>query len=396
VDYKRAKRIKTNYPEVYFEERKHRVFKKTVKYFYVRFKKGGKRIFELVGNSLEGMTPAKANKERIDRISGSKLSNKERRNQENATKEAETNKMTISRLWNTYSTVNSSLSRMRTDRGIYKNHLEKPFGGKEPHEIEFLDVERLKRKLNKTHKPATVWGILELLRRLSNFGANNIKVGGQSVKGLSFKIKMPEVDNEKTEDLDPDEFQRLLDAIEADISTQAGNFMKMVLFTGMRRGELFRLRWDDVDFHKNFITIRDPKGKKDQKIPLSSTAYNLLMTHERPYTGSPFVFPGRNGNQRTDIKLQINRIKKRAGLPKDFRPLHGLRHVFASMLASSGKVDMYHLQKLLTHKSSSMTQRYAHLRDESLKKAAEVSGDIVMSIGAKNNNVHNHKVAEGA
>jgi len=41
----------------------------------------------------------------------------------------------------------------------------------------------------------------------------------------------------------------------------------------------------------------------------------------------------------------------------------GLRHVYASMLASSGQVDMYTLQKLLTHKSPAMTQRYAHLRD---------------------------------
>jgi len=57
----------------------------------------------------------------------------------------------------------------------------------------------------------------------------------------------------------------------------------------------------------------------------------------------------------------VNTIKKAAGLPKDFRALHGLRHVYASMLASSGQVDLYTIQKLLTHKSPAMTQRYAHL-----------------------------------
>ena len=46
-----------------------------------------------------------------------------------------------------------------------------------------------------------------------------------------------------------------------------------------------------------------------------------------------------------------------AGLPDDFRPMHGLRHVYASMRASSGKVDMYVLQKLMPHKSTKMTQR---------------------------------------
>jgi integrase len=47
------------------------------------------------------------------------------------------------------------------------------------------------------------------------------------------------------------------------------------------------------------------------------------------------------------------------------------------MLASSGQVDMYTLQKLLTHKSPQMTIRYAHLRDETLKKASDLAGDLI-------------------
>jgi integrase len=66
----------------------------------------------------------------------------------------------------------------------------------------------------------------------------------------------------------------------------------------------------------------------------------------------PYVFPGRGGKgQLTDIRRQVRNIVKKAGLPDDFRPLHGLRHTFASALASSGEVDMYTLQKLLTHGS---------------------------------------------
>jgi integrase len=56
--------------------------------------------------------------------------------------------------------------------------------------------------------------------------------------------------------------------------------------------------------------------------------------------------------------------------------MHGLRHAYASMLASSGNVDMYVLQKLMTHKSPQMTQRYAHLRDEVLKNGAGQIDDI--------------------
>jgi integrase len=103
-----------------------------------------------------------------------------------------------------------------------------------------------------------------------------------------------------------------------------------------------------------------------------------------PRTRSPYVFPGRGGQQRTDINKAVNEIKKEAGLPKDFRPLHGLRHVYASMLASSGQVDMYTLQKLLTHKSPLMTQRYAHLRDETLKNASNLAGEIIVGLSANN------------
>ena len=98
----------------------------------------------------------------------------------------------------------------------------------------------------------------------------------------------------------------------------------------------------------------------------------MQLFKEHPRTDSEFIFPGRKGGPRTDIKRALTRIKKATGLPEDFRILHGLRHVYASILASSGEVDMYHPQKLLNHKSPSMTQRYAHLRDEALKNASNV------------------------
>ena len=83
------------------------------------------------------------------------------------------------------------------------------------------------------------------------------------------------------------------------------------------------------------------------------------------------------GTKELTLKSKLIKIKESAGIPKNFRALHGLRHTYASMLASSGHVDMYTLQKLMTHKSPQMTQRYAHLRDEALKRAANVVDDIL-------------------
>ena len=115
------------------------------------------------------------------------------------------------------------------------------------------------------------------------------------------------------------------------------------------------------------------KGKTD-KIPLSQSAQEVVLNITR--TESIYVFPGKDGGQRKDYKRIAQRVRDNAGLPKTFRPIHGLRHTYASLLASSGKVDLYTLQKLLTHESPQMTQRYAHLADEALQRAARVSDSI--------------------
>lgn len=84
--------------------------------------------------------------------------------------------------------------------------------------------------------------------------------------------------------------------------------MKMVLYTGMRRGELFRLKWENLDFNRGFIKIVDPKGGKDQEIPLNNANRELLQNH--PRSESEYVFPGKDGKQRVDINKAVNRIKK--------------------------------------------------------------------------------------
>jgi integrase len=64
-----------------------------------------------------------------------------------------------------------------------------------------------------------------------------------------------------------------------------------------------------------------------------------------------------------------------------------LRHTFASWLASSGEVDLYTPQKLLTHGSAQMTQRYAHLADEAPQRAAAVAGDIFQGVSGDKSTV---------
>jgi len=337
-----SRRTKTNYPGVFYREAKRIGGKGIEKVYYVVFKKDGKFNEEKVGRQYaDDMTPARAAPIRGERIEGKRMSRKEIKQQVDAQKASEDSKYTIDRLWKEYKENCPGLKGMRTYKSQYKLYIKPGFGNKEPGEILQLDIDRLRLKMLKKRKPQTVKHVLSLINRLVNFGIKK-----QLCSGLGFTIEMPTVHNLKTEDLNQNQIVKLLKTIDEDTYPQAGPMMKMAFFTGMRRGEMFRLQWRDINYDRGFIHIRDPKGGPEQKIPLNEATRKLLENHLK--TGSPYVFPGRNGRKRTNIGKQVRKIANKAGIPTDFRPLHGLRHVYASMLASSGKVDMYALQKLLT------------------------------------------------
>lgn len=377
-----AKRHKTNYPGIFYRNTKRIGGKGIEKIYYVVYKKDGKVHEEKAGREYsDDMTPSRAGRIRAELIEGKRLTRKAKRQQELDLKEAEKaaveesalkefDKWTLQRLFDAYIKGRVPGKSLTTDKGRYDKYLKTLFGNIEPKDILALDVNRLRINLLKEKSSQTVLHILNLLTWIVNFGINN-----GLCPGLPFHIKKPTVRNLVTEDLTPVQIKDLLTAIDNDIHPQAGTMMKLALFSGMRRGEMLKLRWKHIDFDRGFINIIGPKGGPDQKIPLNDAARELLDKH--PRTKSAFVFPGRGGRQLVNISKPVNKIKEKAGLPAKFRPLHGLRHVFASMLASSGQVDMYTLQKLLTHKGPAMTQRYAHLRDDVLKRASELAGKIV-------------------
>jgi integrase len=173
---------------------------------------------------------------------------------------------------------------LKTDEGRYENYLKKPFGEKKPKDIIALDVDRLRINILKKRSPQTVAHVLNLLTWIVNFGVNK-----NLCQGLAFHVQKPQVNNQKTEDLTPDQLTKLLEAIEKDSNIMAANMMKMTLFTGMRRGEMFNLKWKDINFDRAFIAIVDPKGGPDQKIPLNDAAKSLLKTHPKTRRRAQFM-----------------------------------------------------------------------------------------------------------
>lgn len=369
----KQERFKTDYPGVSFIVGTAVASGRPERIYFIRYRRDGKLIEEKAGRQFQdAMTPAKAARIRGERIEGKALSNQGRREEAKAVKEAEEGRWTIAKLWESYKAGKPGLKGIVTDENRYKNFILPAFGVKAPSEIISLDVDRLRVKLLKTHKPGTVKNVLELLRRIINYGCKK-----NLCPGPGFVVELPKAQSLKTEDLAPEELAELLKAIDEDDHPFAGPIMKLALFSGMRKSEMLKLQWSNIDFRNGVIHLPDAKSGQDEKIPLSDTARELLESLPRT---SDFVFPGRAGGQRVYVQRYVNAIRDKAGLPRSFRALHGLRHVYASLLASSGRVDMYTLQKLLTHKSPMMTQRYAHLRDDAMKQAADVAGEIVNGI----------------
>lgn len=144
----------------------------------------------------------------------------------------------------------------------------------------------------------------------------------------------------------------------------------VALNTGLRRGELFNLKWSDVDFVRRSLTVVGGTAKSGQTrhVPLNSESRTLLSEWKK-LSASDLVFPSPvTGEKFNNITKAWSHLRTRAEL-KDFR-VHDLRHTFASKLVMSG-VDLYTVKELMGHSTIQMTERYAHLAPEHKASAVE-------------------------
>jgi integrase/ribosomal protein L37E len=258
------------------------------------------------------------------------------------------------------------------DKERWERHIEPLLKGKRMDQIISFDIQSLldTMKSKKPYAPATLKQVLILVKRIYNWSA---QMGLYDGKNPGATIKIPKLNNEKTECLTKKEIRRLHKTLDEWWNTRAALFVKFALYTGMRRGEIFGLTWENVDLENGIVILRNTKGGKDESLPISDEALKIILKAKKlmPHRNCPYVFPNRWGEKRSSLGNTWTKIKASANLPPKFR-FHGLRHTYASYLASSGKVSQYTLQKLLTHKSPQMTQRYAHLFDQTLREGANL------------------------
>ena len=193
----------------------------------------------------------------------------------------------------------------------------------------------------------------------------------------------------------PEQFQRLLQAIEEDLllkgalkgaAAQHGladlpAIVRLAVETGLRRGELLHLRWLDVDLRAGLVHVRayhdrrhgiqfKPKDTDARAVPLSPTARALLRQRSIARTDendSALVFPSsrtwkvRDGRQ---LYRTFKKYVRLAGLPDELH-FHSLRHTFASWLASGG-TPIVTIQRWMGHSKIEQTMVYADLLPSAL------------------------------
>jgi integrase len=191
--------------------------------------------------------------------------------------------------------------------------------------------------------------------------------------------KLPESDStEIIRYLSVDERQRLLAALDKREKPRQPDYLRtlvlVALNTGIRRGALLKLTWDDLSFETQTIRLRRETAKSDKLsyIPMNSTVYDTLTKwktfKEKKGRVEEFLFTGSQGTPLSDIRKSWATVLNEAKIT-GFR-WHDLRHDYASQLVMAG-VSILTVKELLTHTNLEQTLRYAHLAPDQKKSAVD-------------------------
>ena len=159
-----------------------------------------------------------------------------------------------------------------------------------------------------------------------------------------------------------------------ELSDEHRRIAEIYLHMGMRRGELAKLMWKDVDLFQRQIIIRGPKNRSDRSIPMSSRV-RLIMEHlnrQRTMRSEEGLVDLHVVGSLADIRKPLNRaaIKANIEMGRRDRLQHRLRDTFITTMVEKG-MPLDRVQVLAGHNSIEMTRRYAETRSDSLREAIQ-------------------------
>jgi integrase len=391
--------IKTQYPNVRYYEHGNRRTRngQADKYFSIRYYVNGRQREEGVGWASEGWNAEKAYALLGDIRAGlrtgegpqSLAEKREQANHAKAARDAEKAReshanMTLEEFF--HAVYIPRAKREKRSWLIDEQRIAKainPALGKLPlRAVQREDVQKFVDALSDAgNAPATVKQYMGIVRRAFYMAAETVIDGTPLFLGKNpasgAGIRLPAVHNSRDRYLLAGEVEKLIAAAEKLRSPDLKDCIVMSLNTGLRMGELMRLRWLDVDMVGGFVSVPDETMRKPGgKVPLNDAAMAVFRGRkERQKKDGEMVFPSIAGAPvRKNLSAMFHSIVEELGLnegvtdPRHRLVFHSLRHTFASWLALGG-TDIYRIKTLMRHKSISMTMRYAHLIPDATRDA---------------------------
>jgi len=337
------------------------------KTYYYRYRQDGKQKMQRIGSTNE-LTLNDAHKSYYELKEA----------QANAstiqeTKEPTINPITFQQFYDTYYLpyIQTHIKSYETNISIFKNHILPDLKDTPMLNLKKIDVMSLHSNMlhKKNLAPATANKLLIFLNSAYNL-ANTYELldDYNPCRG----VKEYELNNQRQIFLSKAQAKRLLSEVEKSPNIHLKYIIPMLLLTGARKREVLDATWSDFDMLNNLWTIPITKNGKKRILPITPPLKELLETipkHTKylfasPKTKKPYV----------SIFNSWNTARIKAGLPEV--RIHDLRHTYASALVNA-KCSLYEVQMLLGHSTAKMTQRYAHLSNESLMKASSMAGKLV-------------------
>lgn len=278
---------------------------------------------------------------------------------------------------------------------IIRNHLVPAIGALP---LQDLRTEHLQKLYNDKIKAGLSAQTVHHIHKVIHSALDKAVKTHKIAHNVSDAVTLPQIKRREIQTLTHEEQERFLSVLG---EHRLGPAFLTLLGTGMRRGELLALQWQDVDLKKGLIHIRrgmvytkngpvfqEPKTEKSKRvIPLPEVVLEALLNHqykmiaEGNFGPNKPVFCTSNGNY--IIPRNFNRtfysLCKKAGIDKN---LHALRHTFATRLLEQGE-NLKVVQEILGHaKISTTADIYSHVTQE-IKKRAVMKIDEILRNGTK-------------
>lgn len=368
------------------------------RYYSIYFRLDGKRVEEGVGWETSGWTESKVNAllaelRENQRLGIRPFTLKEQRelaeqaHHEDAArkhKEALAQK-TFNEFWaEIYAPAAASKKEKtwETEQSHYRLWIHPIIGDIPLREVSTFALERIKKQLiDRKRTIRTQHAVLATCRQAFNLALRLRMIETNPVS----QMRLPRNDNRRQRFLTHEMAEELL-ASTARRSAQLHDICLLSLRTGLRAGEIFNLRWEDINWENETVLIRDPKSGRNRYAYLTSTVKAMLETRHAAMS-CDFVFYQANGSPLKEVSRTFERIVDELGWNKGQTDprlkvvFHTLRHTFASWLVQQG-TPLYTVAKLMGHSTLAMTERYAHLAPEGLRAAVR---DLENHVGSLSN-----------